>query len=451
MTTPMSFKPGVLTLAIATALTLSACDTSIKVAEPDDDHGHDHDHDHGHAESSGRLVFTEAGSSRAYVYDLAENTLLDTFELADESRLYASPGYRYALAVQRNAGQVQFIDSGLEAEEHGEHAHHHEHDPVLLGFTLNGEMPTHYDYFLTRGAVFFDGVAGVAAKVEVLSDHSISDERVLGSLELSTRQHGAAEVREDFLFVSHRSDPGSESTLPDFVEVYEREEGVYQFVEQFSEPCPGLHGSAINHDYVAFGCTDGILVIGEDSHDHSHDHTHVEFEAFKIDNPAGLDGRFGTLWGHKDSDSFVARAGQELYWVNPHDDGQLALIEWRSADNPDAGILNVAFNYSGNRFAILDDHGDLTIIRFRDEGHADYPFAIQSQFNVLETHGDEPLQAAIAVSAVNHQAYITDVEHQRILIVDLHDNEIIDQRDLDFVPADAVWLGFIEADDGHDH
>ena len=448
------FKLGSLALAIASVFVLSACDTSINAEEDHaDDHDHDHGHDHDHADATGRLVLMESGSTRAFVYDLEDDHTFDAIDLSFESSLYASPGQRYAIVIQREQGEVRFIDGGFEAEEHGDHNHYHMHDPSLLSYRLTGEMPTHYDYFLTRGAVFYDGTDGVASKVEVISDHSIGHERLVGSLGLATRMHGAAEVRDAHLFTTYRSDPDASSTLPDFVEVYELHDDEYEFVERFEEPCPGLHGSAINQSSVAFGCTDGVLLISADSHDHSHshDHDHADFEAMKIANVDGLEGRVGTVWAHEAHNFIIGRAGEELVLIDADhaDDQGMQVIDWRDADHADSTIVSVAFNYSGNRFAVLDDTGELTIIRLRDHGHDDYPYQIQSRFEVLEHLHDG--NASMTVSAVNHQAYITDAEHNRLVIVDLHDGEIIDTRDLDFTPGSAVWLGFTEEDDDHHH
>ncbi|MCC5880201.1 MAG: hypothetical protein JJU03_09955 [Idiomarina sp.] len=444
------FKLGSLALAIASVFVLSACDTSINVTETDDHgHDHDHDHDHGHAESSGRLVLMESGSTRAHVYDLADDHTFDAIDLGFESAIYASPGQRYALAVQREQGQVRLIDGGFEVEPHGDHNHNHMHDPSLLSYSLIGEMPTHYDYFLTRGAVFYDGSDGVSSKVEVISDHSIGEERLVASLGLSTNMHGAAEVRGEHLFATYRSDPAASSTLPDYVEVYEQHGDHYDFVQRFEEPCPGLHGSAINLTSVAFGCTDGVLLITEDSHAHSHDHDHADFEAAKIANPEGFEGRVGSLWAHEAHNFMIGRAGQSLVVIDADHDHGMQVIDWRAEGHTDTTIVSVAFNYSGNRFAVLDSTGELTIIRLRDHDHENYPYQIQSRFEVLEHLHDG--NAAMTVSAVNHQAYITDAEHNQIVIVDLHDGEIIDTRDLSFTPAGAVWLGFTEEEDDHNH
>lgn len=437
-----NFKYAGIALAITSALALSACDTSINV-EPDDhdhDHGHDHDHDH---ETTGRLVILTGDSDTpsAVVYDLENDAALDTFELGFASRLYTSPNRRYALAIQRDQNTVRFIDSGFETEDHGDHSHSHTHDPSLLSFSLSGERPTHYDYFVSNGAVFYDAAPGMPSSVDVISDHSIGHERIVASVTLNTNMHGAAEVRGDHLFTTYRSDAVTDSTLPDFVEVYSRHDDHYEFVQRFDEPCPGLHGSAINTLSVAFGCRDGVLLVQEDDHGHSHDHDHDDFEAIKIANPDGMSGRVGTLWAHEAHDIFIGRAGQELVLLDASHADEMQVIDWRE-EGSDAEIVSVAFNHSGNRFAVLDDTGMLTVIRLRpDHDHDNYPYQIQSQFEVLEhVHTG----TAMTTSAVNHQAYITDPDHNELIIVDLHDGEIIETRSLDFSPGAAVWLGFTD-------
>lgn len=456
------FKFASLALVITSVLALSACDTSIDVDpdhghdhghdhDHDHDHGHDHDHDHDHGSATGRLVILNGAGDTAVVYDLEESSSLDSFDLGFTSAVYASPGQRYALLVQRDQGAVRFLDSGFETEAHGDHSHFHTNAPELLSFSLTGERPTHYDYYLNRGAVFYDGSSGIASSIDVISDHSISEERVVASLELDINMHGAAEVRGDHLFTTFR-EASSEGTLPEFVEVYSRHDDHYDFVQRFETPCPGLHGSAINEHSVAFGCTDGILLITEDEHEHSHshDHDHADFEAIKVANFDGLAGRVGSVWAHQAHNIFIGRAGNDLVLVDA-DAAEPAMValDWRTEDS-DAAIVSVAFNYSGNRFAILDDTGHLTVVRLRpDADHADYPYAIQSHFEVLEHLHDGG--AAMTVSAVNHQAYISDAEHNAIVVVDLHDGEVLATHELDFAPGGLIWLGFTEEDTGHSH
>ncbi|MCC5856238.1 MAG: hypothetical protein JJU10_11270 [Idiomarina sp.] len=429
-------------IAVATALMLSACGSEnleVSLTNPPTgggDHDHDHSHDH---DSTGRLVITQFDSHDAHVLDLASEELFEHFHLASEgARLYVSPQYRYALAVHRDQGVVQFIDGGLHYEDHGDHHHEHEDDPELLSFELFGELPTHYDYYLHRGAVFFDGLGGVPARVDVLSDMSISDGDIIANLELARSMHGAAEVRGHYLFTSYRS-ADAPNSLPNYVEVYERHGDHFDFIERFEEPCPGLHGSAISSEYTLFGCTDGVLVIQGDEHDHGHSHSHDEdheFTAMKIANPEGFEGRIGSIWSHPNTEVFVGRAGQELYRIHVGEES-FEHLDWRTEENADATILGTTFNFSGNRFGILDSTGHLTIIRFRGDD-----YEVQSVLHVLDEIGDVP--PVMTANKATHDAYITDPEHNSIIVVDMHDGVVEMTIHLDFQPERAVWVGIGE-------
>ncbi|WP_217694033.1 hypothetical protein [Vreelandella aquamarina] len=72
-------------------------------------------------------------------------------------RLYASPGNRYAVAIQRGEDLVSFVDGGLYTEDHGDHMHDYAETPSMLSLTLNDHKPTHYSAGESQGVVFFDG------------------------------------------------------------------------------------------------------------------------------------------------------------------------------------------------------------------------------------------------------------------------------------------------------
>lgn len=433
------FKFAGIALAVSSALALSACDTSIDV-DPDHDHGHDHGHDHDHAHGNvsndGFLVLSDADNLDAFLYDLRHADSDGPLAVGQTERLAASPGGGYALALQEDRVRI------LSVAGHS-HDHSHDHDVhfELLDFELTGENLVDYQRNQGRGAVFFAGEAGVPATIYAISDHSISEDRTLGSVQLDFAVNGRAQAWGNDLFVTNSS---ADDGVADYIRRYHREDGSYEYRESFTNAiCPDIQSTVAVHDYLAFGCSDGLLLVGEEHHDHDHSHDHGDFEVNKVDIANGVD----ALFGHPEASFVVAYSNSNLYQIRiDHGDAEISPIEWRSDDHADAQVLDVAFNGSGNRMAVLDDHGYITVVRFRDEGHADFPFAIQSHVHVLE-HAST--SARLATSELDHGAYVTDQDHNRVVVVDLHDGLVLEERDLDFTPGFILWLP--DAEDDHHH
>jgi hypothetical protein len=97
-------------------------------------------------------------------------------------------------------------------------------------------------------------------------------------------------------------DTAGESTLPDSVVVLDLATGAE--IDRFDGECPGLHGEYATDEVVAFGCTDGVLLI-EPHGDH--------WDSHKVAPPAGSaeDARTGTLAGGHDLDYLVGNLGSD--------------------------------------------------------------------------------------------------------------------------------------------
>src|SRR5690606_11551817 len=178
------------------------------------------------------------------------------------SALYQSPDRRYAVVMQRDHDGVGFIDGGIWQEDHADHLHAYEEAPALLSFGLNDRRPTHYEIHGNQAAIFFDGSGDpfVASAISVLTDASIGSSSEYAALPLGINMPGTAEPSGNFLLTTYR-EADSADTLPAAVEVYQRQETGYQFVERFEEPCPDLHGSFSNASHSVFGCSDGVLAV----------------------------------------------------------------------------------------------------------------------------------------------------------------------------------------------
>lgn len=307
---------------LASALLLAACggsDTRIVERDPiaieddhddHDEHDHDDDHNHDHEQSLGRLLISEKDVARVLVLDATEKSTLAEFTTSGvPSAVYASPGYRYGFVVQRTDDRVDVIDGGLWQEDHGDHMHPYAEAPSFMSFHTDYARPTHFTGTDSQTAIFYDGNVDTStpAAVAVFTEADLADNGTGIWLEYTTHQHGAAQARGDYLLSTIR-DPASSSTLPHQVGLYHAHGDHFDEELVFEEECPGLHGSAQNHEFIAFGCTDGVLAIEQNGDN---------FTARKLPNPDSFTGstRIGTLVGDEHLDIFVGIASGHFYAV----------------------------------------------------------------------------------------------------------------------------------------
>ncbi|XOV78111.1 MAG: 5-methyltetrahydrofolate--homocysteine methyltransferase [Aestuariibacter sp.] len=456
-----SFQLNLLAAAIGTLL-LSGCgDAETNIIEKDPieipDEGHDDGDEHGDdgftIESLGRLAVLSSESAQLTVFDLDDSDALDTFSLVHESNaLKASGDYRFAVIASRGQDYVGFIDGGLWREDHGEHLHDYQQAPDISNFEMTGSRPTHIVRHEGQMAVFFDGDAdaNIPASVQVATDTDIANEAsALPTVEYSINMHGVAEPRGEHLLATVRRDDAASTSgnkiLPDQVGVYHLHDDEYELEQVLELTCPDLHGAAQNHEFVVFGCSDGVLVA------HQHDD---EYEAEKIANIDELDGlRIGNLYGHEESDSFIGVASQHggensiLVSVNP-EDNEMEILEWQ----PEARPVAYAFAYEGEHFLVLDAEGYLNILSAHEhDGHMHWE--LETRLDISEEEVStmpEGISFSMTVAQNGHYAYVADPIAQHVLQIHLEDQEIEGDIELDFMPAAITWLGIAEEEHDHD-
>ncbi len=414
-----------LAAALSATLLLAACGGGSNSDDHDDDH---------HVDTLGRLVIAD-GSTTVRVLDLDTGTVAQNFTLDHApSALYASPGQRYALAVQRTQDQVQFIDGGIYQEDHGDHLHDYKRNPALVNWRLSGVRPTHYEVHGNLGAFFMDGLeaSSLPAQAVVFTEAGIEARQTLATLTLPRAMHGTAEPRGNFLLTTYR-DAGSESTLPTQVELYQRNGSGYSFVQRFDDTCPGLHGSYSNEGHSAFGCTDGVLVVTQDGN---------SFSARKLPNPVDLDPgvRIGTLTGHPERANFIGIASPGHFFDIDPVAGTLTRIDWAEGRTRRAHAMDA----DGRHLLILDDQGTLHVL----DGNAGW--AVRATLPAITSMPTAAPFPAIVVNRAADRAYLSDPNGARIVVVNLETAALATPIALNFNPTLLTWVG-IERHDDHAH
>ncbi|QJR81083.1 5-methyltetrahydrofolate--homocysteine methyltransferase [Alteromonas pelagimontana] len=455
-----TFQLNWLAAAIGTLLLTGCGDAETTIVEqdpievPGDDHDDDHNHDDGLIDSLGRLAVTSAESNEAVIYDLDDNSLLDTFPLTHESSaVSSSAGYRYAVFTTRTQDHVGFIDGGLWREDHVDHLHDYEQAPVMSDYALSGSRPTHVVTHDGKMAVFYDGdaEAGTTASVQVVNDTDISSETAdLPTLPYNINMHGVAEPRGEHLLATIRRDDAlntsANKVLPDQIGVFHWHDGEYEQEQVLEVDCPDLHGAAQNVDYNAFGCSDGIMVA------HQHD---TEYHAVKIPNVESLGGlRVGSIFAHEDSDSFFGVASQHsggaaiLVNINPVEN-DMEMVDWEPAT--DAQAISYSYSADGDHFLILDNQGFLTVLTPHDhDGHSHWEF--DKRINISEEDVatmPEGQSFSMAISYSSNIVYVADPIAQHVLAIDLESSETVSDIPLDFAPAGIAWMGIPETEHAH--
>ncbi|MEI8705063.1 5-methyltetrahydrofolate--homocysteine methyltransferase [Pseudoalteromonas sp. B62] len=459
------FKLKLIALAISSTL-ITACgdaETNIVEKDPiavvDDEHESDDEHDDGYTISSfGRLAVLAGDSNEASFFDLDDNALLDTFVLNDDSNtLSASPDFRYAVIANRTQDYLGFIDGGMWREDHGAHLHDYEQSPVFSSYELtSGSRPTHLITHDGQLAIFYDGDAdsGASASVEVLTDNDITNATAtLTGINYDINMHGVAEPRGEHLLSTIRRDDASSTSnakvLPDQVGVYHLHDGNYELEQTLEVTCPDLHGAAQNHDYVVFGCGDGVLI--------AHQQGDV-YNAKKVVNINAVGAqRIGTLYGHKNNDTIFGIASGHgggaavLLSINPSD-AEMEALEWQLADG--ASAVSYSFSANGEHFLILDSLGFLNVLEAHAHGgHTHWELAGQVDITEQDvTTMPEGMKFSMTVAQNGHFAYVADPIAQHVVQVHLEDLEVEGELELTFPPAAITWLGIAQEEEhAHEH
>jgi len=433
-----SLKPfAKLSLALALSSILVGCNHS----SSDDDHSddaHNNEQDHGdtHVETSGRLAVLNSADNSVNIINIDDQQSLGSFALGSAgARLHASPEYRYALALERDANRVSIFDSGLYTEDHGDHLHDYQEAPADTGIVLNGSRPTHFSVHEEYGAVFNDAGDGVMSSVTLLSDEWITGQNNLLTLELTNSMHGVAKLIDDKLFVTYRDLTITDTTLPAEVERYSFDGTGFTLDSRYSTQCPLLHGAGTSENYLIYGCGDGILSINlQDS----------EYPATHYSNPDffGDDERIGSVYGHHEVNDLIGTVGyphRQLMRLSP--DAEQPIQALTLPDN-DLAIAQ-GFNQDGDTFYALSPDGQLHFFNTSD-------WTLSSSLQVVNALAEDATTPVIVSSQADGHLYLLDPENQRILVIDSEEGSVEETIALDFPASTLVWLG-LSAEHGHEH
>jgi len=425
------------TLVIAfSSLALVGCgdsETNITELPPTVVDKGDDDHHHEEELSKGRLAIASAEQAVVHIFDLESNELVESIDITNPAEyLYASPDSRYAVAVQRSLDTVEFIDGGLWQEAHGDHFDQHEETPVLTSFTLHDVKPTHYVPRGDKAAIFFDGdkETGANANLALLSDESISEEKLIAEHHFDTYMHGTAEIRGEFVLTTLR-ESDAESSLPTQVALLEIHGDHFHQEQVFETTCPALHGSFQNDSHIAFACGDGVLAIEQQDN---------IFTAQKIANPVDMpEGvRIGSLKGSVESSVMIGASRAGFFLVDLVAQN-ITPFNWQA----EAELTSVTYGFDGHNehMLILDSQGQLNMFA------ADENWQLEKRIAVFDSLTEEEKPSIIA-SKADQLIYI--IKGQEVTTVDLHEGNIVGHFDIDFMPGKAAWLG-VAAEEEHAH
>lgn len=389
-------------------------------------------------DTAGRLALADHDQAMVHLHDLDSGALAGSFPVAGPAAtLYASPGGRYAVALQRPQDRVQFVDGGIWQEDHGEHLHDYKEAGRLMPFSITGPQPTHYDVQHGRqAAVFMDGRANVMpvqnASVQLFTDASVAAGRLEASLDLPIAIHGLAEPLDDTLLAAHRADDAGD-TLPTHLQRFDRSGAGYVAGPLVQTRCDGMHGSYTSGRITAAGCLDGLLVVK---------HTATGLEDTRVATAS----RVGTVAGHpKLPGHFIgisnvgtgATATTRFYAV----DGaagtsvEMAPTGWTPAQVRRAH----GFDRSGQKFFILDNLGTLHVMQRQDNAWvtaAQLPTVIASP-----AAGTGVPLTSFAANGARDEIYLSDPVTQQIVVVDSSALTVQQRIPVGMKVSSMTWLG----------
>ena len=368
-----------------------------------------------------RLIVADADAPRVGILDVGAGADPAVFEMASAARLYLGPDGRHAWAVQRDAGQVQLIDTGRVEEDHGDHSALILTGPALLPASAAGDRPVHFNMGNGRVAVFWDGT-GLATVHE--ADLAVEgDLTPIQTIDTGAPHHGVAVPVGDMVIASVAPDGEG---LPDALAVLGSDGAELSRVD-----CLNLHGEGKAGGYVAFGCEDGVAIF-----DTSTTTAEGRFLAYPDDAPEG--GMIRTLLSPRDTLGLVGSFGAErLVIFDPSSEtGDFAFAELP------APRMAFALDESGSfGFAMLADG---RLVRFS----ALTGLMLGEAAGVTGAYSMERGVVRPMMAAAGDRVAVSDPAAGQVVLLDAETLEIVDRLDVGGQPRSLLLLA---AEAEHDH
>ena len=368
-----------------------------------------------------RLIVADAGAPRIDVLDVGAGAEPVGFEMTSPARLYLGPDGRHAWAVQRDAGQVQLIDTGLVEEDHGDHSALILAEPALLPATATGDRPVHFNMGGGRVAVFWDGTG--LATVHEADLAAEGDLTPIQTIETGAPHHGVAVPVGDMVIASVAPDGEG---LPDALAVMGPDGAALSRVD-----CLNMHGEGKAGGYIAFGCEDGVAIF-----DTSITTPEGRFLAYPDDAPDG--GMVRTLLSPRDTLGLVGSFGAErLVIFDPSSEtGDFAFAELP------APRMAFALDEAGTiGFAMLADG---RLMRFS----ALTGRMLGEAAGVTDAYSMERGVVRPMMAAAGDRVAVSDPAAGQVVLLDAETLEIVDRLDVGGQPRSLLLLA---AEAGHDH
>ena len=379
-----------------------------------------------HDEALGRLLVADGETGLLQLIELDNGEVIETFMVEGSARVYTTESGRIAVAVQTGANSVNFIDSGLYLEAHGDHFDKEKGRPSLLPFNLTGELansqrPIHFVSHDGRVNIHFDGNfgEGVDSKNVTVREEDLFLSNPDTLILTSAPQHGAGAPVHGGKIIFSLPDPDREfGSLPSGFAVVDEQGNIVQTFndkEDFQASCLGMHGETIVGEHFIAGCNEkredgtgdgGVFVM-------THDPVTGLFSAHKIAYPDGL--RTSIVRSHHAQPFAIGNYGS-----NP-EPGYRALVRIHpdSTELDPNDIQELPAAYRG--FDFEEEHGDKLVVLTVDGllqvfNPSDWTLLGSTQV-VADFSDAEGLRPALTVGS--GFAYVSNPNAGEILEVDL--------------------------------
>lgn len=372
-----------------------------------------------------RLLVADNETRPVSLIDLGTGKIAGRYDVGSPTYVYTSPSGRFGVQIQTNANVVTAVDSGIVLEDHGDHMHFYKNDPKLTDFKLEGATPIHFVAHDGQIAIFNDGT-GTAV---ILTERNLrlpETEKI--TIKAARPHHGVAIPLGDKVLISSVKPEGTDA-LPLGMDLVDMKGNI---LASFPD-CPGLHGEAATGNFIAFGCSDRVLVLEK---------TGKTYTAKSLMYPAGTPDtvRVGTLVAHESQPYFIGNFGpQGMVRVDPVA-GTLTPIE-------------LPMRYSGFQ---LDAETGAKIVTVTTDGKIHridaMTGAIEASLEVVTPFVFRNRVPRPGLAVAHHMAYVTDPASGEVIEVNLEEMAISRRFVTDGKPVRLAVIGLLEEEEhGEEH